>query len=130
MGAYRRPDRPAPEWERAADAFYDLVAALRRLQKRTLLLPAIAAAVLGTVGVLAHVQGYWSVLGVNRNGGYYLHPVTLVIAFVLPCAPVLALAFGAYRLARRRLVARWMADASRKHDLEPSVLAERARAIL
>lgn len=118
-------DHDEPEWQRAADAGYELVAGIRGLQRRALV-PIIAGVVLGFLGAGAHASGHWALFGLRHDGTYRVGVGTLALAFVLPSSPAMATAVVWYRLQRARLRRKWLKTAQEKYGLPRDVLEERA----
>jgi hypothetical protein len=98
-------------------AIRDLVARMRGLRRRVAL-PFVAAAVIpGHLGILLHVTGHWSVLGVLPDGTYLVHPVTILLAFAILACPFVAMGVPVYLFLRAQLRRSWREQHLRQHGL-------------
>ena len=103
------PDSPqAPSTiELETEAIVDLVAQMRRLRRRAALPFLVGAAAAGNLGLVAHAAGYWSVLGTLLDGEYVVSKVTLMLAFLVPFAPILVLGVPVYGVMRAHTRRQW-----------------------
>jgi hypothetical protein len=101
--AYREENRRPVDLE--IDALHDLLARIRRVRRRVALPVMLLAAVAVSLGVAAHVLGYWSVFGTDEDGRYLLGAFTVFSAGLLAMLPILVpgtLLYAALRARTRR----------------------------
>jgi ABC-type spermidine/putrescine transport system permease subunit II len=92
------------------DAIADLGASIRRLRRRVLL-PALAAYVVaGHLAVIAHVLGYFSLLGRLHDGSYVVTNFTVFLALLAPLLPVVGPASIVYLALRARMRDAWVRE--------------------
>lgn len=90
-------------------AMADLVTRLRVMRRKWMLPFLIVMVAAGTLGLIAHVTGYWSIFGTLR-GEYFVNVGTIIIAFGLPALPFLLTIGPVYRRLRRQVRDEWMLD--------------------
>jgi len=105
MDTYRVTPRRKHELE--TDALIDLVGQMKGLRLRVALPAGVACVVAGHLGLGLHVLGFWSVFGVLLDGGYFVNRGTVLVAFLLPIAPIVGAAVPLYLAGRARVRRRW-----------------------
>lgn len=121
-------DAGEPSWQRGADAYYDLRGQIQVLRRKTLYVPSMAALLPGALGIALHVRGLWSVLGtfVGPDGEYYyVHGVSVGLAFVVPATPFVLAGFLVYKILRARAVGAFRKSAAAKYRISQEALDER-----
>ncbi len=93
--------------DRELDALHDLLARARRVRRQAALPTLLIAAATASIGVSAHVLGYWSVFGVDEDGRYLLGAVTVFAAASLCALPVLLPGAAVYLVLRARTRNTW-----------------------
>ncbi len=114
LSGYRKAELRGVDVETAA--LHDLLARIRRLRRRVALPAAVVAVALGLTGAVAHVTGYWAILGVLEDGTYAVHAVTILFAAGLAASPAAAVGVASYLLLRARLRRAWRDEHVRTLD--------------
>lgn len=103
----------APEkstFELETDALVDLVARMRAMRKRVALPFLVVGAAVANLGAAAHATGFWPIFGVLPDNTYHVNKVTVVLSFVIPLLPVLALGLPVYLIFRERTRRAWRSE--------------------
>lgn len=96
------------------EAISDLVERMRIVRRRVVLPFAVGVAVVGHLGIAAHVFGYWSVSGILYKEHYSVHFLTIAAAFLLPSAPIVVLGIVIYFQMRSRTRKLWQKHYARE----------------
>ncbi len=104
-GSRRRAARSLLDLE--TDAIVDLRARIQRLRARTVLPALVVYFVAAPVAVLAHVFGFWAILGRLDDGSYYLSNITILMAMLTPLPIVVGPAGLVYLVLRARARRAW-----------------------
>ena len=87
----------------------DIVTRLRAMRRKWMLLFLVTMVAAGTLGLVAHVSGHWSILG-TLHGRYLVNAGTILIAFGLPALPFFLALGPVYRYFRKQVRDQWRAE--------------------
>jgi len=90
-------------------AMAELVTRLRAMRRKWMLPFLVVMVAAGTLGLIAHVTGYWSIFG-TLGGKYLVNAGTILIAFGLPALPFFLTIGPVYRRLRQRVRDPWMLE--------------------
>lgn len=90
-------------------AMAELVTRLRAMRRKWILPFLIVMVAAGTLGLIAHVTGYWSIFG-TLHGKYIVNVGTIIIAFGVPALPFFLTIGPVYRRLRQRVRDQWMLE--------------------
>ncbi len=88
----------------------------------------IGSVVVGLLGALLHIGGYWSVLG-TVDGYYIVHNATVGIAFVAPAAALYFPGYAVFRSVLRARRALFIQSTLKQYAVDEEELTLLARAL-
>lgn len=124
MTEYRRHKGSTADQETIA--LRELAHRVKRLRARVIFPVAAVAIVAGHVGIAAHATGHWSIFGVGSDGTYYVAPITIAFAFVLPAIPFAIVAWILHRVLSRRLRRAWCDEFADRYGIARETLEQNA----
>ncbi len=90
-------------------AMAELVTRLRAMRRKWMPPFLVVMVAAGTLGLIAHVTGYWSIFG-TLHGKYIVNVGTIIIAFGVPALPFFLTIGPVYRRLRQRVRDQWMLE--------------------